>query len=204
MPPAEQRRWLDKPLSLPPVERRIIPDEIRAKSADKYARLLRRPDISKIINVLQQYVASCIAIPHATEPDYWSVSCLPSTNASTWPRIACFNINTMEVFVVGHEKNDPRQIWSFLTVSNVAFTQAYSTDKEFLQAHPGASLEDSGYSAAGHDQVRIQVSSIEQATKLLGDPGITRAARLFNLHLMRKRTNFYARHHCYDLATSLL
>lgn len=33
---------------------------------------------------------------------------------------------------------------------------------------------------------------------------IQRAARLLTLHLMRKRTNLYARFHCHDLADLLL
>ena len=202
--PDDQRRWLADPTTLPAGPRAVIAADLRAKQAGKFTRLQQRPDAQRLIACLRQYVAACIPAPARTEPAYWSVSCLPSTNASTWPRIACFNSNAMEVCVVGHFKANPRQIWAFVNLSNLAFRAAYPQDTLFLAAYPGATIDVVGYAAAGLDQVSIEVVGIDQLERLLHDPGIVAAARLLNLHLMRKRTNLYARFHCYDLADKLI
>lgn len=202
--PDDQRRWLADPTTLPTGPRAAIPADLRAKQAIKFKRLQQRSDAKRIVACLRQYVAACIPASARTEPAYWSVSCMPSTNASTWPRIACFNSNTMEVCVVGHFKDNPRQIWAFVNISNLAFRTAYPQDAPFLAVYPSATIDHVGYVAAGIDQVSIEVVGIDQLERLLRDPGIVAAARLLNLHLMRKRTNLYARFHCYDLADKLI
>ena len=173
----------------------------------KFCRLLLRQqrfDVKRIISCLRQYVAACIPAPARTEAAYWSVSCMPSTNASTWPRLACFNSNTMAICVVGHRKENPRQIWAFVNVANLAFRTAYPQDAAFLAVYPDATIDLVGYVAAGLDQVCIGVEGLDQLERLFCDLGIGAAARLLNVHLMRKRTNFFARFHCYDLADALI
>ncbi|NNJ12914.1 hypothetical protein EKD04_021535 [Chloroflexales bacterium ZM16-3] len=202
--PDDQRRWLVDSTTLATGQRTIVPVDLRAKQAGKFTQLQQRSDANRIIACLRQYVAACIPMPALTEPAYWSVSCMPSTNASTWPRIACFNSNTMEVCVVGRLKDNPRQIWAFVNISNLAFRAAYPQNAPFLAIYPGATIDEVGYVAAGIDQVSIEVVGIDQLERLLRDPGILAAARLLNLHLMRKRTNFFARFHCYDLADRLI
>lgn len=65
-------------------------------------------------------------------------------------------------------------------------------------------VEASNYVAAGHDQARISLDGLDLLERLFADEGVLAAARLLNLHLMRKRANLYARYHCYDLADHLL
>ncbi len=202
--PDDQRRWLADPTTLPPGSRAAIPADLRAKQAPKFTRLQQRFDVKRIISCLRQYVAACIPAPARTEAAYWSVSCMPSTNASTWPRLACFNSNTMAICVVGHRKENPRQIWAFVNVANLAFRTAYPQDAAFLAVYPDATIDLVGYVAAGLDQVCIGVEGLDQLERLFCDLGIGAAARLLNVHLMRKRTNFFARFHCYDLADALI
>lgn len=202
--PDEQRRWLERPQDIDHGTRPAIDPDVRLKQAAKLVRLQQRPDAERVIACLRTYVRMCIPRPAATEPAYWSVSCMPSTNAGSWPRLACFNSNAMELFVVGYMKDDPSAIWAFVNISNVAFSEAYTSTEQFQARYPGATVEVVGYVAAGHDQVNIGIQSLDQLEELIQDPGIQRAARLLNLHLMRKRTNLYARYHCYDLADLLL
>lgn len=202
--PDEQRAWLVNPSALTMGMRPPVDPDVRLKQAAKLLRLQGRPDAGRIIACLRHYVAMCLPRPAATEPAYWSVSCMPSTNAGWSPRIACFNSNTMEIFVVGHHKDDPSKLWAFLNISAVGFGEAFESDDQFQAAYPGSTVENVGYIAAGHDQVNISVQGLAQLEQLLRNPDILAAARLLNLHLMRKRTNFFARYHCYDLADLLL
>jgi hypothetical protein len=202
--PEQQQQWLADPTTLHVGTRPTIAQDIRLKQAAKLPRLKQRLDAERLITCLRQYVAACIPAPASTEPIYWGVSCMPSTNVSTWPWIACLNSNTMEIFVTGYLKENPNEIWAFLNVSAVALWEAYSSSARLKAAHRGVTLKKVGYTAAGHDQVNIHVTGIAQLEQLLSDPGIFAAARLFNLHLMRKRNNFFARFHCYDLADHLI
>ncbi|MBP1466261.1 hypothetical protein EYB53_011145 [Candidatus Chloroploca sp. M-50] len=202
--PDAQQRWLASPLDLDHGVRPPVSPEQRMKQASKLKRLQQRPDADRLIACWRTYLTHCIPRPAATEPAYWSISCLPSTNISTSPRLACFNINVMEMFVVGYFKEDPRLLWAFLNVSMEGFAEMYAQPEQFEAAHPEASFEPSNYEAAGHDQLRLRVDGLDQLERLIADPGVQYAARLLNLHLMRKRTNLYARYHCYDLADLLL
>lgn len=202
--PDEQQRWLAEPTALDMGTRPNVGQDVRLKQALKLERLRQRPDADRIIACLRQYATMCIPRPASTEPTYWSVSCMPSINASLSPRIACFNSNTMEIFVVGHLKGNPDAVWAFLNLSNVSFRNAYQNSARFKAAYPGATFSREGYAAAGHDQITLSIQGLDQLERLLHDPDILSAARLFNLHLMRKRTNLYARYHCYDLADLLL
>jgi hypothetical protein len=176
----------------------------RRKTEDKWKRFQQRPDRERLLDCLQIYVQHCIPAPRITEQAYWSLSCLPSTNASTWPRLVCFNANVMEIFVVGHFKEDPKEIWAFLNVSTKELEAAYPDDRAFLARHPNATIRTSGYQAPGIDQVNVRVETLKDLKRLLDDRAIQRAACVFNLHLMRKRRNQYGHFHCVALADVLM
>ena len=110
----------------------------------------------------------------------------------------------MEVFVVGHRKGQPADIWAFINVSAEAFEHTYPTDEQFIQRYPQAYLSDSAYTAVGLDQLTLHIQGLATLQDILNDPAILAAARLLNLHLMRKRINLYARYHCFDLADLLV
>jgi hypothetical protein len=205
--PQEQRQWLAVPHQAydhAPCERKAIEKNQRLKYQQKFHAFQQRSDWQELVACLRQYVAYAIPQPHCIEHDFWSISCLPSTNASTWPRLACFNMNAMEVFVIGHHKQRPADIWAFINLSAEILLDAYPTTEAFIHAHPHASLRDSSYVAAGIDQIAIQIEGLAALQRILNDPAVLSAARLLNLHLMRKRTNLYARYHCFDLADLLV
>lgn len=207
VPPHEQRLWVDSD-PLRPRESGAplgaVGAELRAKTAERLARLQQRPDQAELLELLRSYLRACVLCPERTEAAFWSVSCFPSTNPGPWPRLACFSINTMEVFVVLYDRRAPEQLAAFINLSKEVLRQTYPADSPFRWRHPQARLEPADYTAAGLDQLRVVVEGREALRELLGDPDVLRAARLLNLHLMRKRGNLYRQYHCYALAEALL
>ena len=207
VPPDEQRRWLDSDPLRPPdsgAPLGMVSAELRAKTAERLARLLQRPDQAELLELLRCYLRTCVPWPERTEAAFWSASCFPSTNSGLCPRLVCFNMNTMEVFVVQYSKREPDQLAAFINLSKEALRQTYPTNSAFRRRHPQANVEQADYAAAGLDQLQVTVEGREALRQLLGDPAVLRAARLLNLHLMRKRDNLYRQYHCYALAEALL
>jgi len=207
VPPHEQRLWVDSDtLRLPESGATLgaVSAELRAKTAERLARLQERPDQAELLELLRSYLRACVLCPERTEAAFWSVSCFPSTNPSSWSRLACFSMNTMEVFVVLYNRRAPDLLAAFINLSKEALRQTYPTDSALRRRHPLAKLRQLDYAAAGLDQLNVSVEGREALCQLLGDPAVLRAARLLNLHLMRKRGNLFRQYHCYALAEALL
>lgn len=102
--PDEQQQWLADPQRIGQGVRSSVDPNARMKYAARYARLQQRSDAKRLSTCLRRYVTWCLPKPASTEPAYWSVSCMPTTNAQTGSRLACFNSNVMEIFVVGYHK----------------------------------------------------------------------------------------------------
>jgi hypothetical protein len=207
VPPHEQRLWVDSDPLHPPqsgAPLSVVSAELCAKTAERLARLQQRPDQTELLELLRAYLHACVLRPERTEAAFWSVSCFPSTNPGPWPRLACFSMNAMEVFVVLYDRRAPEQLAAFINLSKEVLRQTYPADSPFRWRHPQAKIEPADYTAAGLDQLRVVVEGREALRELLGDPAVLRAARLLNLHLMRKRGNLYRQYHCYALAEALL
>lgn len=206
VPPHQQRQWLEsdplQPAAGAAEVLALVSPNLRAKTAERLTRLRQRPDCAEVLELLGRYLRACVPWPQRSEAAFWSVSCLPSSNGGA--RLACFNMNTMEVFVVGYTKQEPERLWGFINLSREVLRQTYPTDPEFLRRHPQAELRELAYAAAGLDQINVAVDGQAGLRQLLGDPAVLRAARLLNLHLMRKRGNLYGQFHCYALAEALL
>ena len=201
--PDVQRHWLDDPTLLGVGTPAAAPDDLRAKTARNYETYRTMPHAERVTNVLRVYTQQTIPLPATLAPLYWSVSCVPSTNKSTWPRLACFNMSGMEVCVVGHHKAEPHAHWGFVNVSDDALRMTYATDDDIVAAHAECDVRFTGYQAAGHDQVALSVASLDALDQLLRDPAVLFAARVLNLRLMGKQANVYRRFHCFDLADQL-
>lgn len=138
---AEQDAWLAGKVSETPSDLCAnIPTAYsqRLRFAQKFARLQLRPDYPELVGLLSRYVRTGILFPRRTGYSFWSLTCLPSTNAHTWPRLACVNVNMMEVFVVGHHLRAPEAVWGFVIVVESAFRACYPSDRVFARAWPGA------------------------------------------------------------------
>src|SRR5690242_7722188 len=95
--PEEQQAWLDGEAELSDADERRESLEQRFKYAARFEKLLRRPQAEDVLDILRLYGDRCIPIPRRTERDYWSVSCLPSTNDRPLVRV---NASWMELFTL--------------------------------------------------------------------------------------------------------
>ena len=95
--PEQQRLWLEGEAVLPDADERTESLEHRFKYADRFQKLLRRPQAEEALAILRLYAETCIPIPRTTERYYWSVSCLPSTNDKPLTRV---NASWMELFTL--------------------------------------------------------------------------------------------------------
>jgi hypothetical protein len=84
--PEQQRAWLEGEAMPPDADERTESLEQRFRYVDRFQKLLRRPQAEEALAILRLYAENCIPIPRTTERYYWSVSCLPSSNASSGPR----------------------------------------------------------------------------------------------------------------------
>ena len=200
----EQTLWLDNNLVDMNKNLRVNNGEQRLRYRHKYEKFRAYPEFEAVTELLHLYVQTCIPVPHRTELTFWSASCLPSTNANTYPRFSCISINTMETFVVGYVKSARSELWMFMIVSEQAFRKGYPRDKKFTRLYPSAYISKSNYQAAGPDQLSIEFDKLEEMIKALRQKPVQYAAKVINLRLMRKGATIQHRYHCFDLADRLL
>src|SRR5665647_2085684 len=115
---------------------------------------------------------------------------MPSTNKNTWPRLFCVNAASMELFIVGWEKNS-NLLWSSLTVDEDVLMEHWPSPDEFIEKFPFVEFCNRGYRDAGQNQITISCNGDARMDTLLSDSGICKAAAALNLRVMRKRANFY-------------
>ena len=159
------------------------------------------PDLKQLLRL---YICQCIPAFRHTEFTFWAISCLPSTNAETYPRFFCISANSMEVFVIGRERGLQGNLWGFMNLSKKSFSEIYENSARFHLKHPRVEIEASDYRAGGQDQMQLRFSSLDDARQLIQDQVVARASRVLNLHLMRKGATLYSRYHSFDLADSIL
>jgi hypothetical protein len=203
--PAEQEAWLEDPSRFGSEERlQLDPGQVqRLRYRPQWERFRSDPDSERVVALLQLYIDACVPVPRRTELSFWSVSCLPSTNHSHHPRWAAINIAEMEVFVVGWLPGD-HEPWAFVNVSRSGCGTALVERLE--RAGVEFDKQPRGYRSAGGDDQRLVTGSdtLTAMPTVLLDPEVARTARMLNLQVMRKRPNFFARFHCFDLADHLL
>jgi hypothetical protein len=201
--PSQQHAWLTHDAwQLADVEVRVDDRRQRLSKRSQYQKLARRQDFQAVEFTLRTYVQLCVPRPRATELTFWALSALPATNRSTAPRLAALSINKMETLVLGHLKDNPEVIWSFINVSKTALTDAAGSLKSFLASTPTASSDGKGrYEASGYDAIPIYFDHPAAIVMtLIENPALLHAARALNMRLMRKGPTFQWRGHCFDLA----
>lgn len=198
MLPEQQKRWLtDTSWTYVGEDRQDDKQqEQRLKYRHKFKQFRAEAQYQDVVSLLKQYVRGCIPAFNATQFEYWSISCLPST--LNHDRYATVNMSTMETFVVG------RTGWAFINIAASPFEETYPEDSSFVQTYPDTRIRSSSYDAAGFDQLCIVMDSIVQAKEVLRDPAVLLAARVLNLQLMRKRKVLYSQSHCFDLSDELV
>lgn len=204
LPEQDQKDWLEGKYHLisshenlnPKV---ILPQNQKDRFSKNFDKFLLHPMVDEATVLLQKYLSKCIPCPRTTEYSFWSVSCMPTTNQNTWPRLFCVNAASMELYVVGWKKKEPG-LWSVVTVDE-AILNEYWPDPEKFSAHfPGVEFFTRNYRDAGENQITLSCGEGLTMNALLSDDGVSKAAASLALRVMRKRANFYMQYHCPQLA----
>jgi hypothetical protein len=205
--PDEQKLWRANPAKTSAQDVRLDIDadgSHRTRYKHEWSLFRNRHDFSRLLGLLRLYIHGCVPAYRRTEYSFWSVSCMPSTNAAHFPRLAVVNMNIMETFVVFHPKYAPNNVLSFVNLSKDRLLEQYPSKQAFYRQYPGTKWCPSNYQAAGEDQMRVELGNLSSAIRVLADPAVQSAAGLLNLRLMRKGGNIYARFHCFGLADQLI
>ena len=200
--PDQQRSWIEGAIELPDSDERSESLELRFKYADRFQKLLRRPQAQEVLELLRIYGRSCLPIPRLTERFYWSVSCLASTSDKPLARV---NASWMELFTLLPDGEGLRARF-ILHLSD--FTFDGSPEPEHLdQALIEQCVdrpEDVSHFFWKADVFGIKVRGAASIRKFLARPRALRAIRNFNVTHMNRGRNAYQASHCYSLADSML
>ena len=202
--PEQQRAWLDGEVELEDTGERAESLELRFKYADRFQKLLRRPQAEEALDILRIYGATCIPIPRRTERWYWSVSCLASSPDKPLVRV---NASWMELFTL-HPDGDGLRARIILHLSD--FTTGGSPEPDHLDTDLLESCalrpEDMSY-AIWRNGKGILIAKVRGAASIraaLAHPQGLRAIRNFNLTHMNRGRNAYQASHCYSVADVML
>lgn len=208
MPITEQETWLSTAPRFDAVTdgnltRITLPESQQVRFSKNFDQFTEHPLAQNALAFLTQYIRECIPAPRRTEYSFWSVSCMPSTNKNTWPRLYCVNAASMELFIVSWEKNS-NLLWSVITIDENVLMEHWPNPDEFIKKFPFVEFIDRGYRDAGQNQITLRCNGDARMDLLLADSGICKAAAAMNLRVMRKRANLYMQYHCSQLANEAL
>lgn len=202
--PEQQDFWLSSPESFNCSEVSVSPITLSQAHLERFWRQFQKfkahPLFSPASELMQIYLANCIPSPRRTEYSFWAVSCLPTTNHNTWPRLACVNIGVMEALVIGCFKECPTKLWGFLTVASDVLYETYQNAETFIAAFPSIEVIQRNYKDAGQYQVTLWAEDEKSLKLLLANAAIRKAAAALALRVMRKRATIYSKYHCKQLA----
>jgi hypothetical protein len=200
----EQQLWLNGEATFADSDVRAQSLEQRFKYADRFDKLLRRPQAPDVLDILQLYAATCIPIPRRTERSYWSVSCLPSTNDKPLTRV---NASWMELFTL---LPDGDALRARVILHLADFTSDGSLEPDQLDEDRLLCCverpEDMTHSI-WRDGKAILIAKVRGATSIrsfIGHAHARRAIRNFNLTHMNRGRNAYQASHCYSLADAMV
>jgi hypothetical protein len=198
----QQRAWLDG-AALKDADERTESLELRFKYAERFQKLLRRPQAEDVFDLLRLYGERCIPIPRRTERHYWSVSCLPSTNDKPLVRV---NASWMELFTLLPDGDGLR---SRIIVHLADFTVDGSTDpdsldQDFLEqcVERPENVEHALWRSK--DILIVKVRGASSIRKFLDNRCALRGIRQFNLTHMNRGRNAYQASHSYNVADQML
>lgn len=208
VPPSTQRAWIEAwPRPQDSVSNAVklpLNSAARIRTDQAFGRLRKHSDYAEVLSCLHQYCSGCIPFPSTTQLTFWSVSCLPSTNKSTWPRFAAVNAGVMEMLVIGWEAGTV-DTWGFVNGSRSIIERDYGTVAKFAKNHRRIHVDDSRqYRSAGADQIRFAAASVKDLTFLLEQPTVRDSAAQLALNVMRTRPTIYSKFHCPSLAEAMI
>ena len=177
--------------------------ELRFKYADRFQKLLKRPQADDVFDILRTYGERCLPIPRTTERYYWSVSCLPSTSDKPLVRV---NASWMELFTL---LPDGEGLRARIITHLADFTADGSLDPDeideaFLEQCVERPQDVSHVLWRKPQILIVKVRGAASIRKFLDDPRALRAIRNFNLTHMNRGRNAYQASHCYGVADYVL
>ncbi|MGC5162994.1 hypothetical protein ACLQ3J_09755 [Rhodococcus sp. DT1] len=198
----DQALWLEEPVARNSLDFDCAPPDLPANQIESYAhrwaRFGGRPDATDLIEIVGKYLKSTVCHARRTEAQFWSVSCLPTSNPT---RLSCVTINWMETFVLFTAPSGQVQASLFVDGDELphgAFRCAIYLRRRGIRRgkikHAPGGASQQQLIARGH-------KAIETMTE---DPVIMRAAASLNLALMRKGRSSQIRSHCAQLARAAL
>lgn len=205
--PEEQDKWLgaagkfnkaDKSESI------VLPVAQQERFAEAYRKYQTQPLNTATSQLLKTYLVNCVPAPKRTEYSFWVVSCCPSTNKNTWPRLVCVSAGVMELLVMGYHKNDPKELWGFVTVASDVLSKTFKNDKAIQKEFPDVELVRRDYRDAGQHQLSLHAHDLATMKALLANNAVLEAAAVLALRVMRKRATIYSKFHCKQLANLVL
>ena len=206
----DQGRWLRDPrgVNREEAERaplKMLPPGQAARFAARYVDLRARRNGFATVELLATYLGGSIPFPRTTEYSFWSVSCLPSTQAGDGPRLVVVNAGVMELFVLhGDPGPESKHIWGFVNVDLNSWVREFGRLRDFEQAFDDVKVVEASYRAAGSDVLQLHTFDAAMMRALLRDERVQRVAGDLALRLMRKRATIYKRYHCKPLADAAL
>jgi hypothetical protein len=185
---------------------RIDDVELRDKYRKRYEAFLEMPEAKDVMTVLNEYITTCIPFPVKTETNFWSCSCLPGGGNKNDRVLARININWQEVFTICL-KNE-RLLFSFHVartpleeiLNNLNANLIFLDNPDFSEIN----LTSHMYVPGGFDQIHLEGFGVNNAIKVLKNEYFLKAARLFNLRLMKRGRNAYSNSHCLALTDNFL
>lgn len=203
IPPSEQAEWLSRPATFNDADASnqiVLPLSQLERYAKQFRKFKAHPLARVTSSLLQTYIRQCIPAPKRTEYSFWVVSCLPSTNHGTWPRLFCLSAGVMELLVIGYHKCSPSEMWGFVTVASDVLSETFPTDESLVTTFPSIELVRRDYRDAGQHQISLHAGSEQCMNEILGHEAVRRAAATLAMRVMRKRATIYTKFHCKQLA----
>lgn len=201
--PSEQAEWLSRPAAFNDADTSnpiVLPLSQLERYAEQFRKFKAHPLARAASSLLQTYVRQCIPAPKRTEYSFWVVSCFPTTNHSTWPRLFCLSAGVMELLVVGYHKHSPSEMWGFITVASDVLAETFPTDESLLTTFPSIKLVRRDYRDAGQHQISLHAGSEQCMKEVLRHETVRRAAATLAMRVVRKRATIYSKFHCKQLA----
>ena len=166
---------------------------------ERYKDYKELPYAKEITDVLRGYVQNSMPGILRGEASYWAVSCLPPRPYDVMVRV---NVNWQEVFLASVVDGYP---WFYLCISRRELQKTFGDSLNGLtKKYPSLTWSVTRYKAGGADQITVEISDLETATAFINDQSVIRAARLYNLRLMKKGRCPWRKSHNFALVDEIL
>ncbi len=208
---AKDVQWVDRDGD------RVRDPDLRSRYSRKFHKFLALPYAEDVIRVQRAYVQKTIPAFLRGEVSFWATSVLPPGQPGelVYSRI---NIHWQEVFTAFVLVDQPRIIGLFdkirgCNTEDISFSfhlcrskieEVCGTTRGLRGRYRFLEVSDHRYKPGGQDQFKLTSYGAGNTLRLLNDPSILAAMRVFNLRLMRKGACNFGRNHCLDLADRLV